>query len=205
MTDNLDCSWIENEEKMVAIDKNYIREPIHEITLFFIYVNCNMEIELVSKEIEIVHNGTINKERLLQIIQNKRIHNNNKKYRLDDILSFQIDLEPENIQSFSDLHHLDEISATFLKSVPIFDEIVCIPSIFIFHDISSLYFLFNEIDVSCKSILRNGSDKRVTKKVRIMDDVVHNNNNNNKSMKKFMKKMKHTRKALSLYSIYSSI
>lgn len=199
MTDNLDCSWIENEEKIVAVDKNYIREPIHEITLFFIYINRNMEIELVSKEIEIVHNECINKERLLQIIQNKRIHNNNKKYRLDDILSFQIDLEPENIQSFSELDHLDEISATFLKSVPIFDEIVCIPSIFIFHDISSLYFLFNETEVSCKSILRNGSDKRVTKKVRIMDDAVQNNrNNNNKSMKKFMKKMKHTRKALSL-------
>jgi hypothetical protein len=203
MTDNLDCSWIDKEEKMGASNTNYIREPIDDIKLFFIYINTQSEIAYVSKEIESIENGYINKERLLQIIQTKR-HHNNKKYRLDDILSFQIDLEPENIQSFSELDELDDISASFLKNIPIFDEIDCIPSIFIFHDISSLFFVFNEINLAYKSILRNKNDHgRVTKKVRIMDqDNVYensnsnNNSNNRKSMKKFMKKLKHTRKTI---------
>jgi hypothetical protein len=206
MTDNLDCSWIDKEEKMGASNTNYIREPIDDIKLFFIYINTQSEIAYVSKEIESIENGSINKERLLQIIQTKR-HHNNKKYRLDDILSFQIDLEPENIQSFSELDELDDISASFLKNIPIFDEIDCIPSIFIFHDISSLFFVFNEINLAYKSILRNKNDHgRVTKKVRIMDqdNVYENSNNNNnsnnsnnrKSMKKFMKKLKHTRKTI---------
>jgi hypothetical protein len=205
-TDDLDCSWIDKEEKLGSINSNYIREPIDDIRLFFIYTNCNLEIDHVSKDIECVNNGCIHKDRLLQIIQTKR-HHNNKKYRLDDILSFQVDLEPEKIQSFSELDSLDDISASFFKSVPIFDEISCIPSIFIFHDVASIFFLFNEVDMAAKSILRNGEDSsrnRVTKKVRIMDNLagVHDvdnniniNSNNRKSMKRFMKKMKQTRKA----------
>jgi len=134
MNNDLDSSWIDKEKKMGASDTNYIREPIDEIQLFFIYINNELEIEYVSKDVECIDydNGCISKERLLQIIQTKR-HYNNKKYRLDDLLSFQIDLEPENIQSFSEMDSLDDISASFFKSVPIFDEVVCIPSIFIFH------------------------------------------------------------------------
>lgn len=203
--DDLDSSWIDKEEKMGASNTNYIREPIDDIQLFFIYINSELEIEYVSKESECI-DGCISKDRLLQIIQTKR-HHNNKKYRLDDILSFQIDLEPENIQSFSELDSLDDISASFFKNIPIFDEVVCIPSIFIFHDIASLFFMFNEVDsVAKKSILRSSSDNhRVTKKVRITEEPVicdHENNNNSnnsnsnhrKSMRKFMKKLKHTRK-----------
>jgi hypothetical protein len=197
--DDLDSSWIDKEEKMGASNTNYIREPIVEIQLFFIYINSRLEIEYVSKESESIDSNAsfISKDRLLQIIQTKR-HHNNKKYRMDDLLSFQIDLEPENIQSFSELDSLDDISRSFFKSVPIFDEVVCAPSIFIFHDIASLFFMFNEIDTVKKSILRSSSDSnRITKKVRIMDEHIvcdHEHNNNRKSMKKFMKKLKHTRK-----------
>lgn len=226
MTSNssdIDFSWIDKETKMGSCDTNYIREPINSIKLFFIYINSNLEIEYVSNDVETLVNipsniqsnipsTNINKDRLLHIIQNKR-HHNNKKYRLDDILSFQIHLEPENVQSFvtSTTHH------SFLKSVPIFDDISCIPSIFIFHDIASLYFLFYEIDTSRKSILKNShssNNHRITKKVHIHNDVIsdvnttvhndvisdttlHNNKStNNKSVKKFIKKLKLTRKSL---------
>jgi hypothetical protein len=197
--DDLDSSWIDKEEKMGASNTNYIREPISDIQLFFIYINSESEIEHVSKESEYINdlNNCISKERLLQIIQTKR-HHNNKKYRLDDLLSFQVDLEPENIQSFSELDSLDHISSSFLKSLPIFDEVVCIPSIFIFHNTSSLFFLFNEIDSSVrKSILRSTSDNhRTTKKVRITDEpiICDHGSNNRKSMKKFIRKLKQTRK-----------
>jgi len=197
--DDLDSSWIEKEQKMGASNTNYIREPIVEIQLFFIYMNSGLEIEYVSKDSESIDSnaGCISKERLLQMIQTKR-HHNNKKYRLDDLLSFQIDLEPENIQSFSELDSFDDISRSFFKSVPIFDEVICIPSIFIFHDIASLFFMFNEVDTSVKkSILRSSLDShRVTKKVRIMDEdvVCDHGSAHRKSMKKFMKKLKQTRK-----------
>lgn len=193
---DIDFSWI---DKMGSCHTNYIREPINSIKLFFIYINSNLEIDYVSNDVETLVNipsniRNISKERLLHIVQNKR-HHNNKKYRLDDILSFQIHLEPENIQSFV----TSTTSNTFLKSLPIFDDISCIPSIFIFHDIASLYFLFYEIDTSHKSILKNNNNvnHRITKKVHINNDVISlHNKSNNKSIKKFMKKLKLTRKSL---------
>jgi hypothetical protein len=214
MSDSLDCSWIQTEQKMANIEKNYIREPIDDIKMYFIYINYHSEIEHVVKDIENVeaemdmNQRHISKERLLKIIQEKR-HHNNKKYRLDDILSFQIDLEPENIASFSELEDIHDIASSFLKSVPIFDEISCIPSIFIFHDIACLYFFFHENNAAIKSILRvSDARNRTTKKVRIMDsdakveneDSEHSEDsedsrlNRRKSIKRFMKKMKHTRK-----------
>jgi hypothetical protein len=223
-----DFSWIDKETKMGSCDTNYMREPINSIKLFFIYINSNLEIEYVSNDLETlpsnnipsnicstnIPSSNISKERLLHIIQNKR-HHNNKKYRLDDILSFQIHLEPENIQSFVS----STTTNTFLKSLPIFDDISCIPSIFIFHDIASLYFFFYEIDTARKSILKNShnnyNNHRITKKVQIHNDVIsddmisdtriHHNDNKttttdkkttNKSVKKFMKKLKLTRKSL---------
>ena len=143
--DNLDTSWIETEEKMFN-NENCIREPLSDIALFFIYVNDNDEIEKITREIEDLDNGcnVITKERILQIVQTKRHIDAGKKYRLFDILSFQIDVEPDKLKSFADLDNMAELENVFLKSVPIFDEIVCESSIFIFHDINSLYFIFKE-------------------------------------------------------------
>jgi hypothetical protein len=171
---HLDCSWIEKEEKMGDLHLNSYREPMKDIAMFFVYVNSDFAIEQITKENERVVNDSISKERLLQIIQKKRHHIStkygvNKKYRLDDILSFQIDLGPDGIESFLRAD-LENMSDAFLKSVPIFNEIDCLPSIFIFHDINSLYFIFREIEASGKSILKNGgSSGRGTKKVRIAD------------------------------------
>lgn len=182
--EDIDLSWIENEEKMCKIDENGTREPMKEIAMFFVYVNTEFAIEQITKESEKVINNAVSKERLLQIIQTRRNPNKNqiKKYRLDDILSFQVDLGPDSIESFLRAD-LDDMQDIFLKSVPIFNEIDCLPSIFIFHDINSLYFIFREIQASGKSILKrsgsssdgssNGtsssSNNNQTKKVRIVE------------------------------------
>lgn len=201
--DNLDTSWIETEEKMFNNNENCIREPLSDIALFFIYVNDNDEIEKITREIEDLDNGcnVITKERILQIVQTKRHIDAGKKYRLFDILSFQIDVEPEKLKSFADLDNMAELENVFLKSVPIFNEIVCESSIFIFHDINSLYFIFKETPnhTNIKSILKNGGtpiEHRITKKVRIAEENASDNINKRKSIKRFMKKLKHTRKVI---------
>jgi uncharacterized protein involved in tolerance to divalent cations len=135
-------------------------------------VNHTDEIEKMSKEMDVLKMIQIALvRRILRIIQQKRHIDSAKKYRLFDLLSFQIDLESENLQSFVDLDNDDELKNVFLKSVPIFDEIKCALSIFIFHDINSLYFIFKEIPnpADIKSILKSDStaSNRITKKVRI--------------------------------------
>ena len=91
-------------------------------------------------------------------------------------------MEPENIQSFVNNGELEECSQNALKSISVFDDIVVNPSIFIFHGINCLYFVFQEVETikqnirkSYKSILKNENRepfKKGTKKVKISTDTI---------------------------------
>ena len=167
---NLDTSWIEKEEK---------------INLYYVYIDEHDSIQNVEKETEVLVQSKISKERLLQIIQTKRmvspINGGIRKYKLFDILTYQVQLDPEKIFFFSKTENLSEIteySQSFFRSVPLFDEITIVPSIFIFHEINAIYFLFKPcVSHPLRSILKTDSssikkENRVTKKVRISLDSV---------------------------------
>jgi hypothetical protein len=54
--------------------------------------------------------------------------------------------EPENIQGYSKSDNSNELSKSFFKILPVFDSISVTDSIFLFHSINSIYFLFKEIE-----------------------------------------------------------
>lgn len=174
--DELDTSWIKMEEKIDSIENTYLREPCDSIDVFYIYLDLDNAIEKIVAEKEVPSGGEISKERLLKMIQQKRMFAS-KKYRLFDLLSFQVDIEPTHIDMFNKNKEISEISDHCFKVLPIFDSISCISSIFIFQDINSLYFIFKEVETagSLRSILRNGNGQKSsgsTKKVRISDAIV---------------------------------
>ena len=136
------------------------------------------------------------------------------------MLSYQVDIEPEQIQSYAnDLGHGHGTGHNFLKTLSILDDITITPSIFIFHDINSIYFIFQEVENdklhrnTLKSILKTSSgrstrsnneqiDKEIsnnlgsqntTKKVRI---VYENSVFNNPDSKKIRAKLRKTRRRL---------
>ena len=101
------------------------------------------------------------------------------------------------------MDELTEYSQAFFRSIPLFDEITVVPSIFIFHETNGIYFLFKACSSpSLRSILKGtGSDNknRVTKKVRISldtdadaSDIIHEVSA--KTMKTRPEIAKHTRK-----------
>jgi len=157
---DLDISWIDKHERMNNIHKNYQREPMDSIKMCYIYVNLDSEIEKVICESEILskidssNNCIIPKERVLQIVQNKKILNTSLKYTIDSILVYNVSIEPENIQKYVNSENV----IPFLQVYPIIDEIRLGSSIFIFHEINCIYFIFKQIDVKPmpKSILKNG-------------------------------------------------
>jgi len=161
---DLDISWIDKHERMNNIHKNYQREPMDSIKMCYIYVNLDSEIEKVIYENEILgqidssNNCTLSKERVLQIVQNKKILNASLKYSIDTILLYNVCIEPENIQKYVNSENV--VSEPFLKVYPIIDEILIYPSIFIFHEINCIYFIFKQIDVKpiLKSILKTGGN-----------------------------------------------
>ena len=183
--DYLDTSWIENAE----FQENYQREPIKEIGLFFIYIHLDGSIQQIIQEFEPCEHSLISKERILHIIQSKR-HYIGKKYRLVDLLSFNVTLDPEQLNDFIQSESQDH----FLKVLPIFENISLEPSIFIFHDLNGLFFLLKEVEpIITKSILKNTQEKnRSTKKVRISPEEYIEKKK--KSLKRMMRRANHTRK-----------
>ena len=175
--EDLDVSWIEEQEKLQSVDKNYFREPMDTITVTIIYININLYIEnIVSEKHVLSANGLLEKERLLQIIQSKKKTTAHSRYKFMDALLYNVDLESEHIQKYANTPTVPNESNPFFKRLSIIDDIVFSPSIFIFHGLNGLYLIFKEEprtdiqNVKTKSILKLDGDqlKKITKKVKLV-------------------------------------
>ena len=212
LDDDLDTSWIDDLDKLNNIHHSYFREPMKDIDFFILLVDSNDSILKIKKENHrfstIDKNCTFNNSFLIQFIE--RIKNTYSKgkmrYKLHDVLLYNIDIEPEHIQPYVSNENLLELGTKKLQSLSIIQDVVVPPSIFIFHKINSLFFIFKQLDqviaaeediklyltpppimiqVPPKSILKTKSDgksngsAKTTKKVRIYDtkmDVKHKAN-----------------------------
>lgn len=190
--EDLDTSWIDSEE----FQNNYKREHMKELLMFFVYIDKELSIEKIIKEHVEIASDSISKEKLLHFIQTKRHRADGslgKKYKLLDLMEFHIPLEPGELDEFV---KENDPSRRFSKLLPIFESIVVDPSIFIFHDLNSLFFFFKEVENPVKSILKTGgngfSSGRVTKKVRL--DTSEYLDKKRKSMKRMMRSVRKTRK-----------
>jgi hypothetical protein len=201
--EDLDLSVIEDDSSESGSEESVDyqeREPLSEIDLFFIYMDYDNAIEKIETTSESLdETGIIGKERLLQIVQTKRSSSEGKKYRLHEIMAFQLPIEYSHLDSFI---KGGDVSSDCLQPVPIFNEIVIHPALYIFHDLTAIYFFFSESVKPLKSVLRNGSENRVTKKVRIREDGIEDSNGHSyidhkrKSLKRFMRRANSTRKTI---------
>jgi len=189
---DLDTSWIQEHDRLSTINENYLRETMDSISVYYVYINRNQYIEkIISDKLplslsEDKTHSYLSKETLLQIIQSRKIRTSFSKYKLTDVVSYLVDLEPENIQSFSNNENVEQYTPSFFKIRSFMDDIQFNNSIFIFHGINSIYFLFEEVELlnhrhTLKSILKTSmnnsvSDKTNTKKVRIQEGHVDNAN-----------------------------
>ena len=186
--DELNLSWLKEEQKMSQIHQNYLRENMQNIQIHTIYINANNHIDKIvcfNQELTVLGSSSpstlvgLSSEMVLQIVQSNRSLSTGTKYKLIDILVYNVDIEPENIQNFSNIamnaSNIDAYSP-FLKSYPLVCEIKVPPSIFIFHDLNAIYFLFQEIQLinapNHKSILKSENNlstipRKKTKKVSI--------------------------------------
>jgi hypothetical protein len=192
---DLDTSWIKEHERLTTVNENYLREPMDSINVYFVYINRNQYIEkIISDKLPLLLSSDkthsyLSKESLLQIIQSRKVKTSFSKYKLTDVVSYLVDLEPENIQSYSNNENLEQSNPSFFKVRSFMDDIQFNNSIFIFHGINSIYFLFEEVELlnhrhTLRSILKTNnkeetiSDKTSTKKVRIQEGNIDNSNKN---------------------------
>jgi hypothetical protein len=183
--DGLDISWVQEHETLNNIDKMYCREPMKSIRIHFLYINKTNSLEKIlteSVELEVLSSSEsgeeeigISKKTLEYFTQTKR--NSHGKYKLSDMLLYCVTLEPEQLQSFAmteidieeeSIHGWNTGIHNFLKEIPLFsDKIIISPSIFIFHEVNSVYFIFREAEIGLKSILKNKNKNRKTNKSSI--------------------------------------
>lgn len=139
-----DFSWIEDNDRLTQIEDNYTKESQKTIWMHFIYVNVDSYISNIVSDkyvIDVSMESCISNTELMRIIHSNAISTTTSKYKLSDILLYNVIVEPENIQSYINLPNVE----TPLKSIStISDNITIPPSIFIFHNINCIYFIYDE-------------------------------------------------------------
>jgi hypothetical protein len=188
--ETLDMNWINQEEKKISMNYGFIREPMKKIRMNFVYVHQNsvnsvhtedyvlMDEDIVTDDVETPQ--VIPNVNIIQLIEShKNIEEN--KYKLNDLLLFNVTLESEEIQKY--ILGEEMYNSKFLKSIPVVQNIVIEPSIFIFHKTNAIYFIFKEIERTkwlrtaitnkLRPILKNAKDMRKTKK-RVQIDLDSN-------------------------------
>jgi hypothetical protein len=139
--DKLHLDWFEIQKRLSAdIHGKYIKENMTSINIHYIFIDSKSDIfSIVTEKEELSNSSTISKERILQLIQYKR-NFHNVKYRLDELLIYNVNLEPNNIQTYT-----NDISLNFLEPIIFVDSIKIPPTLFIFHQINCLFIIYNEV------------------------------------------------------------
>ena len=204
--DNFDTSWIEEQEKMQDIHQNIAKENQTSINIFYVYVNKNNDVDKITHEKHSLatKSSRITKENLLGIIQCKKIYTPFSKYKFEDVILYSVEIDPENIQSYISTE-ADPQQSPYSKVLPFIGDIVIPETVFIFHDINCLFFIFKEYEfqkthkTTLKSILKpsgEGGEHNIkhTKKVRIQvspEDFYSNTSKKNRKTRKLKLIMKH--------------
>jgi hypothetical protein len=145
-------SWVLDEEKLLNINECYSREMFRSISAHYIYINGNDCIDNIKCE-EVFFNWDISKNIgiipnniLLKLIEGKKTCGNNKYIFVEGAI-FNIDLEPDHIQDYSETNCDDSDNGSrFLKPFNVIDDLRLEPTIFIFHELNSLYFIFRQTE-----------------------------------------------------------
>ena len=185
----LDETWVHELEKIQDIKQNYCKECMDSISVHSIFVNTdkhidkiiNLEVALSSHNI-LENHMYVPKNKLMSIIKQNKEHlgqQSKREYKLIDIASFFVTLEPEHIQSYSK-SETTQVDHNFFKIHPYIDDIHVPTSIFIFHKLNSIFLVYQEFistsnNRTAKSILKKGNCKNTksshTKKVKINTDL----------------------------------
>lgn len=190
LEDIIDSSWLEEQEKLQNVDSVFHREPMTNIQSKFIYINTHNYIDkIICKSIPLQKNDSITllqKEVLIKTIDTNKLETKNSRFKLIDVLLCNFDILPSSVHAFSKNSSDKENANNCIKTVNPLNDLIIQPSTFLFHDVNSLFFIFQEEEfeeekmVVPKSILkqkselgkREPSNKKHTKKVRIADKFI---------------------------------
>ena len=192
----LDLSWTKEYIRSINSQTLLEREPMEFIQLTFLYIDAHSTIDRIEKEeYKLVFDPSSNgcwllEDTVLRIIQTRKLDaSTGHRYKLDDILSYIVTVDPMHLTEYGSekgiAKNLDGSGGIRiheeLKTISIPGAIHIPSSFFIFHRINTIYFIFRQLVrvpndvhktaaiVSPLSILKTGKEpsKKTTKRVRI--------------------------------------
>lgn len=189
--ESLDISWLNEINRTIHSEDHPLRESLDYINIQYLYI---------SKQNTLVHSitekyvfpdscenklfRTLTNETVLYLIQSKKYYADTR-YKCVDALLNLVDIEPDELLDFSRDSFVR--SNTFFREVSLIHSIEFPPSIFVFHSVNRLYFIFREMTL-VKSVMPVDSKRlfdhfldpvlskkpsvSITKKVRISPDAI---------------------------------
>jgi len=137
----LDIKWVEENEKIDSLYKDFYKEDVTFINMHYIYINTSNEIERIKEDKYFLPNkNLVTKDEVISIIHTNS-KSQNKKYSILSILKYNISLEPEQIPFYLKKKYKQ---VSFLNSLRNICDIHFEKTIHMFHDLNDLYFLFYE-------------------------------------------------------------
>lgn len=166
--DDLDLSWLETTKKIINADKNYEKEPLEYVVFHFCYVNATDIQKIITEKHYFSNNSqtSLSSQFLNTLVQTKS-KLNGLQYMCKSVSTFFVDLEPEHIQPFAKTNAYYDF---FTKTIDLTQDLICPPTIFVFHSLNSLFFLFEEtppIELLPRSILKAGRSPAGSTKKRV--------------------------------------
>lgn len=159
----LDNKWIENYETKEIEYNDFYKDDIKYIKIYSLHINKNLILENINEENFILENNNVLKKHELISIINK--YKNNKTVKLLSILKYNINLDSDNVFDYIKQETENNL---FLESVKSIDNINFDPSISMFEDLNSLFFIFvetNNIEKGqTKRIILHSNQKKTKKR-----------------------------------------
>lgn len=161
----LDNKWIENYEIKELDYNDFYKDDVKYIKIYSLYINKSLILENINEENFILENNNVlKKHELISIINKYKNDKKENKIKLLSILKYNINLDSDNV--FEYLKQETE-NNLFLESVKSIDNINFDPSISMFEDLNSLFFIFvetNNIEKSQTKRIFLHSNQKKTKK-----------------------------------------
>ena len=164
--EELDNSWIRNYEIKELDYNDFYKDDVKYIKIYTLLINKSLILENINEENFILEtNNVLKKHELISIINKYKNDKKEKKVKLLSILKYNINLDSDNV--FEYLKQETE-NNLFLESIKSIDNINFDPSISMFEDLNSLFFIFVETNNKEKSqtkrIFLHSNQKKTKKK-----------------------------------------
>jgi hypothetical protein len=135
--EQMDTDWVKQYEEETEKYNMFYEEPLRNITLYSVYVSKDKEIEEIKQSTLYLNTlNTIEKEDIIKVVSER-----NKKYKLSSIITYNMDLDTNNVKDF----FFNSDKYNFINSYSSIDKIILKPSISFFQELNGLYIFFNEI------------------------------------------------------------